>query len=158
MQFSGRSLEARSQLDDFDGPIVGLAANRDGSIVLTRVTTRIEGGDANAVGDQVSAWSWPSKRRLWTRGPYTPGSRVLGLSDDGSRVITLAEPSIGRQSTSPHSAVVLEVTQGREVCRVQSGSRQLLSAAISPDGCKAVLGDVEGRVVFCHLPIVKPSP
>ncbi len=151
VQLGGRSFEARAQLDNFDGPIVGLAANRSGTIVLTRVTTRIEGGDTNSVGDQLSAWSWPSKRRLWTRGPYTPGSRVLGLSDDGSRVITLAEPSIGRQSTAPQSAVVLDVAEGREICRVQSGSRQLLSAAISPDGREAVLGDIEGRVVFCRL-------
>ena len=158
VQFGGRSFETRTQLGDFEGPIVGLAANSDGTIVLTRVTTRVEGGDADAVGDQVSAWSWPSKRRLWTRGPYTPGSRVLGLCDDGSRVITLAEPSIGPQSTVPQSAVVLEVAQGRELCRVKSGSPQLLSAAISPDGSEAVLGDAEGRVVFCRLPVVKSSP
>lgn len=152
VQFSGRSLRERSRMHGFGGPVIALEATPDGRTLVTRST---ETKDSASIGDWVQAWDVPSRKLLWTRGPFAPASRALGLSRDGQRLITIAESvTLGGDTVdpSPQSAAVLEVATGREVCRVQTGNSHLHAAAISPDGTLAVLGDATGRVVFCRLP------
>ncbi len=161
VQFAGRDYREQARWIATEGPIVALAVSGDGTMLVAR-TTSIKGD----VGDLVVAMRVGQREPLWTVRTKGAGSRGLSMSRDGRRVIAIAEPVAFRQrveasesnessantSNPAQAAVVLDGETGREICRLKTGSTQLQSVAISPDGKQAALGDNEGRVVFSRLP------
>ncbi len=162
IQFGGRDFREQSRWPAPDGPISAMCVTSDGAKLVLRSTVLV-----GEVGDVVSAVDVAKRETSWRKPFKGGGSRGLAMSRDGRRVITIAEPveirstnampdevteAAAPRAASAQAAAVLEVASGNEICRLKTGSTQLLSVAISPDGKLAALGDAEGRVVLSRLP------
>lgn len=144
----GFEFEESWRLTGFNGPVTALETYA--SMLVTRETDL---SIRTNVVDRISLWNTHARKRVWTNGPYQPGSRGLDMSHNGKRIIAIAESvRVSGDDAKPQSAVVLDAKDGREICRLQTGSSQLTAVAISPDGQTAALGDASGRVVFSRLP------
>jgi hypothetical protein len=150
IQWPGRSPGGRLSLPGLAGTVTALAVTADGETLVVRAT---ETRHDVAAGDYVSAWRIASQTRLWQRGPLAAVHRSLSMNDAGTRLVTVGESvPLSGQTSVAQAVLILDVQSGHEIGRVQSGSRRIHAAAISPDGRMVILGDEEGRVVFSRLP------
>lgn len=161
IQFGGRDFREQARWVATSGPISAMSSSGDGSVLVVRATSL--SGD---VGDSVIAINVAQRELRWQQHVKGAGTRGLALSRDGQRAIAIGEPVLIRATNSvadsdaaapksasaAQTAIVFDVLTGKEVCRLKTGSSQLLAVAIAPDGKLAALGDVDGQVVFGRLP------
>jgi len=161
IQFGGRDFREQARWTATNGPISAMSTSGDGSVIVVRTTSLM--GD---IGDSVIAINTAKRESLWQQRVKGAGTRGLGLSRDGQRAIAIGEPVLIRATnlvadsdpaapvseSSAQAAIVFNVLTGEEVCRLKTGSTQLMAVALTPDGKLAALGDADGRVVFSRLP------
>ncbi len=79
----------------------------------------------------------------------------LGVSPDGSRILTVAPIPHGRGRT--RRIILWDVETGKEICRLSGTENGVFSLPFSPDGRSAVVTGADGTVRLYRLPDPKPD-
>jgi hypothetical protein len=141
------------------GPVAALALSADGRTLVIRYTVisssgpRAKAADGTLTGtrsaaDFVDVLDWREQRLRHRFGPYAPACRALAMSDDGRIILTPGESSTGAASERPQHAVLLDAVEGKTLCRIAPGGRDLICVALSPLEPLAAVADADGQVVF----------
>ncbi len=145
--------ESIGQLADFNGPVIAVTATSNGRVVVTRSTEPVDAQRPDgASADFVSVWNIETLRRQFRSRPFAAANPALQLTSEGHRLVTIGQMTESDGVAATPSAVLLDATDGTEICRYQTGGRFVTSVAIGPDDKTVAIADSDGNVVLSAFP------